>query len=277
MQITVLVDNNTIIDRYLLGEPGVSFYIREGGKNILFDVGYSDVFIINARKLGINLYDVDYVAISHGHLDHTWGLEPIIRMYSEARTEKISFKKPVLIAHPQAFESKYHDNEVIGSIITEKALGDFFDMNLKREPFWITDRLVFLGEIERTISFENKKPVGKRMVQGIEEPDFLRDDTVLAYKSEKGLVIITGCSHSGICNIINYAKKVCNDDRIADVIGGLHLLNPEVETLELTKEFIRQAGVKKLHACHCTDLKSKLALSEAAELEEVGAGLVLEF
>lgn len=88
MQITVLVDNNTIIDRYLLGEPGVSFFIREGGKNILFDVGYSDIFISNARKLGISLYDLNYVSISHGHIDHTWGLEPMIRMYSEAKIEK---------------------------------------------------------------------------------------------------------------------------------------------------------------------------------------------
>jgi len=277
MQITVLVDNNTIIDRYLLGEPGVSFFIRADGKNILFDTGYSDIFITNARKLGISLYDVDYTVISHGHNDHTWGLEPMIRMYSEAMIEKIGFRKPVLIAHPQAFESKYNDNEVIGSVITEKALGDFFDMNLKREPFWITERLVFLGEIERTNSFENKKPIGKRRVQGIDEPDFLRDDTALAYKSESGLVIITGCSHSGICNIIEYAKKVCNDDRIADVIGGLHLLNPEEEALELTKKYFKQAGVKNLHACHCTDLKSKLALSEVAELGEVGVGLVLEY
>ena len=277
MQVTVLVDNNTIIDRYLLGEPGVSFYIREGGKNILFDVGYSDVFITNARKLGISLYDVDYLAISHGHLDHTWGLGPMIRMYSEAMIEKIGFRKPVLIAHPQTFESKYYGNEVIGSVISEKILGDFFDMSLKREPFWITEGLVFLGEIERTNSFENKKSIGKRVVQGIKEPDFLRDDTALVYKSDKGLVIITGCSHSGMCNIINYAKKVCNDDRIADVIGGLHLLNPEIETLELTKEFIRQAGVKKLHACHCTDLKSKISLSEVTELEEVGVGSVFEF
>ena len=54
-------------------------------------------------------------------------------------------------------------------------------------------------------------------------------------------------------------------------------MSPEEEVLELTKKYIKQAGVKKLHACHCTDLKSKLALSEAAELEEVGVGLVLEF
>jgi 7,8-dihydropterin-6-yl-methyl-4-(beta-D-ribofuranosyl)aminobenzene 5'-phosphate synthase len=277
MKITVLVDNNTIIDWYLLGEPGVSFFISEGEKNILFDVGYSDIFIRNAQKLGINMYDIDYVAVSHGHIDHTWGFAPMLSMYNEALIEKIRFRKPILLAHPHAFESKYYESEVIGSIITEKTLGDYFEMNMKREPFWITERLVYLGEIERTNSFENRKPIGKHVIQGIEEDDYLEDDTALAYKSDDGLVIITGCSHSGICNIAEYAKKVCNDDRIADIIGGLHLVSPDKDQLELTKNYIRQAGIKKLHACHCTDLNSKIALSEVAEVEEVGAGLVLKY
>ena len=277
MKITVLVDNNTIIDRYLLGEPGVSFLIQDGGKNILFDLGYSDIFIRNAQKLGINMYNLDYIAISHGHIDHTWGFVPMIRLYTEALIEKIKFKKPVLLAHVQAFESKYYGNEIIGSVVTEKTLSDYFEMKLRREPFWITEKLVFLGEIERTNSFENKEPIGKCINQGIEEDDFLRDDTALAYKSNEGLVIITGCSHSGICNIIEYAKKICNENRIVDIVGGLHLLSTGKEQMELTKRYIKQANVKDLHACHCTDLYSKIALSEAANIKEVGAGLVLEY
>lgn len=277
MKITVLVDNNTIIDRYFLGEPGVSFFIQTEGKNILFDVGYSDIFISNAQKLGINMYDIDYIAISHGHSDHTWGLVPLIRLYTEALGEKHEFRKPILLAHEKAFESKYHGEEKIGSIVNVETLGDHFEMKLRKEPFWITERLIFLGEIERTNSFENKKPIGKRISGGIEEDDYVMDDTALAYKSEEGLVIITGCSHSGICNIIEYAKKLCNDDRIVDVIGGFHLLNPDKEQLELTKKYIKQAAVKELHACHCTDLQSKLALAEAANIKEVGVGLVLEY
>jgi 7,8-dihydropterin-6-yl-methyl-4-(beta-D-ribofuranosyl)aminobenzene 5'-phosphate synthase len=277
MKITVLVDNNTIIDRYFLGEPGVSFFIQHNDKNILFDLGYSDAFIKNAHKLGINLYDVDYIAISHGHIDHTWGLLPMIRLYTEALIEKIKFRRPVLLAHFQAFESKYYGNEIIGSLVTEKTLSDHFEMKLRKEPLWITEKLVFLGEIERTNSFENKKPIGKCINQGREEDDFLRDDTALVYKSEGGLVIITGCSHAGICNIIEYAKKVCNENRIVDVIGGLHLLNTDIEQMELTKEYIKQAKVKELHACHCTDLHAKIELSEVAQMKEVGVGLVLEY
>ncbi len=277
MRITVLVDNNTLIDRYFLGEPGVSFFIQEEGRNILFDTGYSDIFISNAHKLGIDLHALDYVAVSHGHNDHTWGLMPLIKLHTEARGEGMKLRKPVLLAHEQAFESKYCGDEMIGSLVTAKTLEGYFDMKLGREPFWITERLVFLGEIERSNSFENKKPVGKRINNGVEEEDFLMDDTALAYKGEDGLVIITGCSHSGICNIIEHAKKLCKDNRVIDVIGGFHLLEPDRGQLENTKNYIKQAGVRELHACHCTDLHSKLALAGAAAIKEVGVGLVLEY
>ena len=73
-QLTVLADNNTIIDKYLLGEPALSFYIEYDNKKILFDTGYSDVFISNAAKLGISLKDLDFIVLSHGHNDHTGGI-----------------------------------------------------------------------------------------------------------------------------------------------------------------------------------------------------------
>ncbi|HYE10775.1 MAG TPA: MBL fold metallo-hydrolase, partial [Patescibacteria group bacterium] len=266
MKITVLVDNNTMIDRYLFGEPGLSLLIQDSGINILLDVGYSDIFLKNAQKLGANIYEMDYIAISHGHSDHTWGLVPLLRLYTEAILEKKEYNKPTLLAHSQAFEYKFGDKEAIGSIIEEKMLNNFFNMNLRKDPFWITEKLVFLGEIERVNSFENKEPIGKWIDQGVEKDDFIRDDTALAYKSKDGLVIITGCSHSGICNIIEYAKKICNENRVVDIVGGLHLLNPSKEQMELTKSYIKQAGLKALHACHCTDLSSKLALSEVAQI-----------
>lgn len=73
MKLTVLVDNNTFVDEYLIGEPGVSYYIECDGKKILFDLGYSDVFLKNAQTLKIDLSDIDDLVISHGHNDHTWG------------------------------------------------------------------------------------------------------------------------------------------------------------------------------------------------------------
>jgi len=278
MKLTVLVDNNTLIDRYFYGEPGVSYLIEDEGKQILFDTGYSNAFITNAQKLGINLLKSNFVVLSHGHLDHTWGLDPLIKLYTEAITESLPLNIPTFIAHPGVFDTKTVDelNE-IGSIISQKKLSRHFKLNLTDKPYWISDKLVFLGEINRSNDFENKHPVGKVHNNSSMKDDYLLDDTALAYKGEKGLTIITGCSHSGICNIIEHAKKVCNEDRIYDVIGGFHLMNPKKEILDKTVKYFSEINCSNLRACHCTDLSSKIALSKVANLQEVGVGLSLEY
>jgi 7,8-dihydropterin-6-yl-methyl-4-(beta-D-ribofuranosyl)aminobenzene 5'-phosphate synthase len=278
VKLTVLVDNNTLIDRYFYGEPGVSYFIEDEGKRILFDVGYSDVFIRNAQKMNINLLDIDFMVLSHGHLDHTWGLNPLIRLYTEAIIEEIDHKKPTLIAHPLTLLTKALNGlEEIGSTISEEKLSKHFQIKLSQEPVWLTKRLVFLGEIGRENDFEAKKPIGKVVKDDLEEDDYLMDDSVLVYRSLRGLVIITGCSHAGICNIVEYAKEICEDDRIVDIVGGLHLLNPPEEQLRGTLEYMKALQPTEVHACHCTDLDSKIALSKIVNLKEVGVGLVLEY
>lgn len=278
MKLTVLIDNNTLIDRYLLGEPGVSYLIQDGNKQVLFDVGYSNAFIINAQKLNLDLLQSDFIVLSHGHLDHTWGLDPLLKLYTEAKIESVPFTNPTLIAHPNVFETKTIDglNE-IGCIISKRKLDQHFEINLTKEPFWLSDKLVFLGEIERSNDFENKEPIGKVHSMDGTKDDFLLDDTALAYKGRKGLIVITGCSHSGICNIVEYAKKVCNEDSVADVIGGFHLMQPSQEQLKGTLDYFQKLKSKELHACHCVDLDSKIALSKVANLKEVGVGLSIEY
>jgi len=278
MKLTVLMDNNTLIDRYFLAEPGVSYLVEVDGKKILFDVGYSDAFITNARKLAIDLLDVDFVVLSHAHLDHTWGLIPLIRLYTEALIEGLHAKKPTLVTHPLTLSSRtYGDLTEAGSLLQEDKLSCYFHLELSRDPVYLTERLVFLGEIERTNEFEAKSPMGKILEAGIEKDDFLFDDSALAYKSPDGLVIITGCSHAGICNIVEYAKKVCGDDRVVDVIGGFHLLDPSEEQLQGTITYMKSLHSGSVHACHCTDLNSKIALSKVVNLGEVGVGLTLEY
>lgn len=278
MELTVLTDNNTLIDRYFLGEPGLSFLIQEGDKNILFDLGYSDVFLKNALKLGRSLRNLDYVVLSHGHLDHTWGLQHLIRHFSETKQEGHSHRVPTLLGHPLVFEPKSEAGSgEIGSMISREEAGRYFHLNLVKTPFWLTDNLVFLGEIERTNAFENRTPIGKVEKNHELEADYLLDDSALVYKGPEGLVIITGCAHAGICNIIQQAKKVCKEDRILDIIGGFHLLSPEKEQMEKTLECMKKASPQQLHPCHCTDLASKFALSGVAPVKEVGAGLVLRY
>lgn len=274
MKLTVLVDNNTIIDRYFLGEPGVSYFIQDDNYNILFDTGYSDIFIKNAYKMKIDINNINSIVISHGHNDHTWGLPYLIKHYSEST----KYNKPKLIAHPMTFLNKWaSDSGDIGSMVSEEKLRRHFEMNLSKSPVWLTDKILFLGEIERKNDFENKLPIGKVEYGGHEVDDYVIDDSALVYKGKSGLVIITGCSHSGICNIIEYAKKICDDNRIADVIGGFHLLNPSQEVLTKTCEYMEKNNINKVHAGHCTDLKSKVQLSNVTNVEEIGVGLVLQY
>lgn len=276
MKLTVLVDNNTFIDKYYYGEPAVSYYIEDGDKKILFDAGYSDIFIRNAEKMGLNLRALDYIVISHGHSDHIWGIEHLTGYYNDKSGANQSVK-PILLAHPSAFCPKNFGYENIGTKMPITDLEGRFNVKLEAEPFWISDKMVFLGHVERTNTFENKEPIGKTVVEGIEKDDYLEDDTALAYKSEKGLVIITGCSHSGICNIIEHAKKVCKEERVAGIIGGFHLLNPPVEQLENTVNYIKSIHPKEIFTGHCTDLQSKLSLSKVADMKEVGVGLEIEY
>ena len=228
--------------------------------------------------MNADLLNSDYVVLSHGHLDHTWGLDPLIKLHTEARIESLPFKTPTIVAHPQVFASRSIDgSSEIGPMISRDKLERYCNLNLTKSPFWLTDKLVFLGEIERTKDFENREPIGKIQLDDRVEDDFVFDDTALAYMGSQGLLIITGCSHSGICNIIEYAKKICKEDRVLDVIGGFHLVEPTQKQLNETIEYFRKLGSKELHACHCVDLDSKIALSRVANLKEVGVGLSLNY
>ena len=279
MKLTVLVDNNTLIDRYFIGEPGVSYFIRDGDRTILFDVGYSDIFIRNAWRMAeVDLLNIDFLVLSHGHLDHTWGLTSLVRLHTEAAIELQDHKKPVLVAHPDVFQTKtLGDLPEIGSLVSEEKLSGHFRIQLSKDPVWLTDRLVFLGEIERKNAFEAKSPIGKVLKGGLAKDDYLIDDSAMAYKTSKGLVIITGCSHAGICNIVERAKDICQDDRVLDIVGGFHLLDPSEVQLQGTLAYMEALQPVEIHACHCTDLHSKIALAQVVNLKDTGVGTTLEY
>ena len=128
MKITVLTENNARIDNYLLSEPGLSLLIEAKDKKILFDTGYSDVFIKNAETLRLDLRDITDIVISHGHNDHTRGLT-----YFELRGVP-------LIAHPNIFDTKIDENKIhYGCPISEEELGRRYRLNLTNRPFWLNN------------------------------------------------------------------------------------------------------------------------------------------
>ena len=278
MELRVLIDNNTLIDRYYFGEPGVSYYLEVEGIKVLFDLGYSDAFLKNGYKMGVDFTNLDYVVLSHSHLDHTWGMPHLLMAFNETLMEGKKYKRPTLIAHPDVFVPRsFNDTDEFGMITQQSLVSKYMETTLTKKECWLTDKLVFLGEIPRQNDFEAKMPIGQINIDGVTTDDFSIDDSALCYCSEDGLVIVTGCSHAGICNIIEHAKAITGIDKIADVIGGFHLQNPDPKQLEMTVQYFKRLHTESIHACHCTDLASKIELSKAIEVLEVGVGMTLNY
>lgn len=280
LSLKVLVDNCTITDRYFSGEPGLSFLIETEGKKILFDTGYSDLFLKNAQKMKENLLDLDFVVLSHGHLDHTGGLPALIQHMITSIIHQIPVKVPLIVAHPYCFYPRPRlPVPNIGSTLSEEELSRHFTITQSAQPKWLTGNLVFLGQIDRIFDFEVSDPEKRTIIMkdGRIEKDLMLDDSALAFRTRQGLVIITGCSHAGICNIAEGARKVCGEYRIVDIIGGLHLPATDRNRMEKTGEYLKNLHLTALHANHCTSLSAKIILAKDCPLEEVGAGITFKW
>lgn len=267
MRLTVLADNNTFIDQYYLGEPALCFYIEDEDTKLLLDTGYSDIFIRNASKLGINLSEVSVITFSHGHNDHTRGLTYLCKQNSLINTS--------IIAHPDTFNERVFGTTSIGSSLSKGYLEKNSKLTLSKEPIKVSEHITFLGEIPSFNDFEKRKSFGTIKENVTEREDFVTDDTALVYNSGNGLFIITGCSHSGICNIIEYAKNICKEDRVIGVIGGFHLFEVS-EQLERTIHYFEENQIKELYPCHCVSFAPKAEIHRHIPVHEVGVGLEIE-
>lgn len=274
LKLTLLVDNQTLVDQYFLAEPAFSAWIESEAVRILFDTGYSEIFIENARRLNLEISELDVLVLSHGHSDHTWGLPALAEHLRKYRRRKDRVK---LVAHPDVFEEKGMDGDIYGVNFKIKDFEDVFECRLTKSPIDLGGSLTYLGEIPRGNDFEAKKSIGMRLVNGRWLEDYILDDSALCYQGKEGLVVISGCSHSGIVNIVEYAMTLCEVDTVVDIVGGLHLQQPTYEQLEGTAKYLEGLGLKQLHASHCTDLTSKCRLMRTLPLKEIGSGSVLEY
>ncbi|MBR3347204.1 MAG: MBL fold metallo-hydrolase [Solobacterium sp.] len=270
MRLTVLTDNNTYIDQYYLGEPALCFYIEDGDERILFDTGYSDTALKNAEGMGIDLSRLTAIIFSHGHNDHTRGLTCL--------WEKYDLSGVKLIAHPLVFAKKRYLGDSIGAPFTKAdCLAHGMEVLDGTKPISLTARLSWLGEILRVTAFEAKEPLREWKDGAKWRKDYVLDDSALVYNGTEGLFVITGCSHSGICNILIHARDVLDSKQpVQSVIGGFHLMEENKQLTE-TIRFLKANTTGTLYPCHCVCLKAKHRMMMELPVEEVGVGMKLEF
>jgi 7,8-dihydropterin-6-yl-methyl-4-(beta-D-ribofuranosyl)aminobenzene 5'-phosphate synthase len=245
VRITALAENTA--GPGVLAEWGWSVLVEADGVRILMDTGQSSVAVHNAGLLRLDLRQIDKLVLSHGHYDHTGGLEDVLRRTGERE----------IIAHPDIWDEKYAvygaSRRYIGIPAARpqlESLGARF--RLSKEPVWITDRIVTSGEIPMTTAYE-KTDAHLCVHRGDSmEPDPFADDLAIAVKTEKGLIVILGCAHRGMVNTLRHFQKLTGEERVHCVIGGTHLIAASAEWLAQAAADLRKIGVGKLGVSHCT-------------------------
>jgi 7,8-dihydropterin-6-yl-methyl-4-(beta-D-ribofuranosyl)aminobenzene 5'-phosphate synthase len=272
MVIKVLSENTSISPEFMT-EHGLSVHIETNGNKILFDTGAGGVFLENAKKLGVNIAEVDYAVLSHGHYDHGGGLKLFMKENSKA---------PVYV-HPKAFERHYSVKpDGVEFIGIDETLAGEKRIIMTGERFFIADGIELFSNISgnELVSQSNKTLMAEK--EGVIVQDaFEHEQNLVIREGEKG-VLFAGCAHNGIVNIINHYLSIKR--HYPDFcLGGFHLSNPsagksEEETLiRKIGEILFKTGTK-YYTCHCTGMKSFHLLKEVMEdrIEYLAAGRVLE-
>lgn len=263
LEITILAEN-TVEKRKLLAEHGLSFYFKYNGKEYLFDTGQGEVLFSNAKKMGIDLEKIDTVFLSHGHDDHTGGLKKLLEINPQVR----------VFAHSEIFLPKYKkvesELEFIGTELVESEIKNF---EAAETAIAAAAGIYNTGEIPaRRKTYLNPRYVVKR--EGKEITDPFNDDTSLYIETESGIVILLGCSHKGVKNIINEIKAEIGDRKIAAILGGMHLKRASRESIADLIDYFKEIDFELLAPVHCTGreaaVKFKEAFGERVKLASVG-------
>jgi 7,8-dihydropterin-6-yl-methyl-4-(beta-D-ribofuranosyl)aminobenzene 5'-phosphate synthase len=230
---------------------------------ILFDAGLTpDGLVENMRRLELSPKDIDIVVLSHGHWDHTTGMDGLVRQLGRASL-------PVLI-HPEFWSRRRvvlpgRDPIELPSTSKGALEGAGFDIVEQQQPSFLLDgSLLVTGEVDRTTEFEQGFPVHQAYQEGQWESDplILDDQALVATVRGRGLVILTGCGHSGIINILRYVRKLTGEPDVHAVIGGFHLNGPLFETvIPPTCDAMAAFSPDYLVPSHCTGWKAIHALA----------------
>ncbi len=235
IKIVILNDTRNSNTNKFENDDGFSAYIEVKSNKILFDAGPTEKFKNNAEKLGVDLNQVDTIVLSHGHYDHGDGLK-----YFNNQAE--------LIAHPNCVLKRWWKDDhshYSGIQLTKEELENKYKVHFTKEPYKINQNTYYLGEIKRKYPIVLTKWV---LENG--QNDEVLDDSGMVINTPKGIIVIAGCSHSGICNIVEHAKEVTNNNRVLAVIGGFHLRQVDENTNKVI-EYMKN-NVEEVILAHCT-------------------------
>ena len=264
LKLTVIAEDTVAYESPYLGQHGISFLLtaeRDGvKKNVLVDVAQNPTALLeNINKMQINLSCIDAVVLTHCHYDHTQGLGTIIK--------EIGKKDLPIIAHPDIFRLNFITDPYLRHVGVmdgdkkadiEASGGSLY---LTKDPLEIMPGLITTGEVERVTDFEE---VGINLFtidNGEIKTDTMLDDiSVVANIKEKGLVIITGCSHAGIVNITRQAIKLTDTENIYGIIGGLHLIEASESRIKKTVQALKEFNPDWIYAGHCTGFRAQVEL-----------------
>jgi 7,8-dihydropterin-6-yl-methyl-4-(beta-D-ribofuranosyl)aminobenzene 5'-phosphate synthase len=274
MKITTLLENHPNKDqRELKAEHGLSFYIEMGDHIYMSDVGQSSKFADNAAKLGVNLAPVETLAISHHHYDHGGGLGRFFQENADATVYLRSSVDADFIAVVASVPVKY-----IG-----------LDRGLLKQH---TDRIVYIDKSQEVApgfhlltDIPNKypKPSGdqrlKMRFEGKIKPDTFEHEVVTVLEGDEGLVVLTGCAHNGVLNMIAAVQKAFPGETIQAVIGGFHLKHENDETLRQIGEQLLALDIPTILTGHCTGDHATQVLEQVLgdRLQWLYTGKVMNF
>jgi 7,8-dihydropterin-6-yl-methyl-4-(beta-D-ribofuranosyl)aminobenzene 5'-phosphate synthase len=273
--VTVLVDDS-VQGRSLQAEHGLSFFIRTDRQCVLFDTGQTDLLLRNAGVLDVSLADLQAIAISHGHYDHTGGLKTAREQAPQSR----------LYLHPAAVAPKFAGNPdgssrnigMIDPVLeTVRQAGDAVVWTTK--PTQIADGIFLTGEIPRRTSFEDTG--GRFFLDEVcARPDPLIDDQALFFDTQEGVVMLVGCAHAGLVNTVEYVRHITGHRPIHAVLGGFHLLEAGAERIGKTLEAIQRWDPQRIAPGHCTGMPALArlwsALPDRCSTCAVGASIGFE-
>ncbi|MCU0861531.1 MAG: MBL fold metallo-hydrolase [Methanomassiliicoccales archaeon] len=246
-----------------LGTPSKGFWAEQGfsmmvenetGQKVLVDTGATEAVISNNLKVvGLEPKDFSAVFITHGHYDHVGGLVPFIDAGVPIYT------------HPRTFQGKRYSTG--GESKTDISAPPQVMAALARAKLNLTSASVELvpgirtsGEIPRTTDFEHAlnflRDEGDRTVE-----DTIIEEQAVYLVTKRGLVIITGCSHAGIVNIVTHAKK-STGSKVHLVIGGFHLGGASQDRIRKTMDQLKNLGVDRIAPLHCTGFEAMKNFSD---------------